>query len=156
VFPWNGLLATIFLYLKLKLSAMVKISDLKEGDIVHVLHEGEERLGTVVDVTREDNMACIDNGIQDFWYAPEDIVPIPLTETHLMQTLGFEREQTPDGIKYKKGPFRILVHDPGNYTNVDLWYREDRRHFNHPLYLHELQNHHLQMTKVPLERVTMH
>jgi hypothetical protein len=135
---------------------MVKITDLKEGDVVHVLDEGVERVGTVVEISRDENMACINNGVQDFWYGPEFVVPIPLTETHLINTLGFEREDAEDGVKYKKGPFRILVHDPGNYTNLDIWYREDRRHFNHPLYLHELQNHHLDMTKVHLERVPVH
>lgn len=145
-----------FLYLKLNHSAMVKITDLKEGDIVQVLFEGEERTGTVVEASREENMVCIDNGIQEFWYAPEEIVPVPLTEKQLINTLGFEKEETEEGIKYKKGPFRILVHDPGNYTNLEVWYREDRRHFNHPLYVHELQNHYLAMTKVPLEKATAH
>jgi hypothetical protein len=135
---------------------MVKISELKAGDVVHVLDDGVERVGTVVETSRENNLVCIDNGVQEFWYPPEEIVPIPLTENHLLQTLGFEREETSDGIKYKKGPFRVLVHDPGNYTNLDIWYREDQRHFNHPLYLHELQNHHLQMTKVPLTKVNSH
>jgi len=132
---------------------MVKISELKEGDIVKVLDSGEERIGSVVQSSREENMVCVNNGVQDFWYAPEDVVPIPLTEEQLINTLGFEREETADGIKYKKGAFRVVVHDPGNYTNLDVWYREDRRHFNHPLYVHELQNHHLDMTKVPLEAV---
>ncbi|MER3464541.1 MAG: hypothetical protein C4329_09185 [Chitinophagaceae bacterium] len=130
---------------------MVKISDLKEGDVVRVLEEGVEREGVVVSTSKEENMACINNGIQDFWYTPEQIVPIPLTEAQLLN-LGFEKETSDDGIKYKKGPFRVLVHDPGNYTNLEVWYREDRRHFGHPIYVHELQNHYLQMTKVPLEK----
>jgi hypothetical protein len=130
---------------------MVKISDLQEGDIVKILDAGLERIGTVVDITREDNMACVDNGVQEFWYPAEEIIPVPLTDEQLVHTLGFEKEQTSEGVKYKKGPFRVVVHDPGNYTNLDVWYREDRRHFNHPIYVHELQNHHLQMTKVPLE-----
>lgn len=130
---------------------MVKITELREGDIVQILDAGIERVGTVVDITREDKMACIDNGVQQFWYPAEEIVPVPLTEKQLVETLGFEKEQSADGTKYKKGPFRVLVHDPGNYTNLDVWYREDHRHFNHPIYVHELQNHHLDMTKVPLE-----
>lgn len=132
---------------------MVKLSEMKQGDIVQVLDNGTERTGTIVSTSRDNNMVCVDNGVQEFWYAPEDLVPIPLTEAQLVGTLGFEREETEDGVKYKKGPFRVVVHDPGNYTNLDIWYREDRRHFNHPLYVHELQNHHMQMTKVPLEGV---
>jgi hypothetical protein len=132
---------------------MVKISELKEGDIVHVIDQGVEKIGIVVETSWEDNMANIDNGVQEFWYPPEEIIPIPLTGDQLINTLGFEKEVTESGEKYKKGPFRVLVHDPGNYTNLEVWYREDHRVFKHPIYVHELQNHHLQMTKVPLEAV---
>ncbi|MCU7550043.1 hypothetical protein OCK74_13030 [Chitinophagaceae bacterium LB-8] len=130
---------------------MVKITDLKVGDVVRVIDEGIERDGIVEELSREDNMACVFNGVQEFWYTPEEIIPVPLTEKELLM-LGFERENTEDGVKYMRGPFRVLVHDPGNYTKLDVWYREDRRHFEHPLYVHELQNHYLQMTKVPLEK----
>ena len=135
---------------------MVKLTDLKPGAIVHILEDGIEREGVVTNVSRDENMACIDNGVQEFWYSPDQIVPVPMTEDRLIHTLGFEKEDTPEGAKFKKGPFRMLVRDPGNYTNLDIWYREDRRHFNHPLYLHELQNHHLDMTKVHLERAVAH
>ncbi len=135
---------------------MIKISDLQEGGVVKVIDEGVERDGIVNQISREENQACIDNGIQAFWYNPEEIAPVPMSEERLVHVLGFEKEDTQEGTKFKKGAFRLLVKDPGNYTNLDLWYREDHRHFNHPLYLHELQNLHLQMTKVPLERVTAH
>ena len=134
---------------------MVKVQELKQGDIVRIVQDTTEREGTVVEVSREENMVLIDNGIQEFWYTPEQIAAIPLTEKELFN-LGFERDDVPEGAKYKKGPFRVLVHDPGNYTNLDIWYREDRRHFNHPIYIHELQNLHLQMTKVPLEKPAVH
>ena len=135
---------------------MIKISDLKEGDVVRVLFDGEERDGVVTEVDRQENQANIDNGIQEFWYAPDQIVPLPMTEDRLINILGFEKEEIPEGVKFKKGAFRIVVKDPGNYTDLDLWYREDHRHFNHALYLHELQNHHLDMTKVQLERSGVH
>ena len=109
---------------------MIKIQELKEGDIVRVEENTLEREGTVVSISRDENMVCIDNGVQEFWYPMEQVAPIPLTEKELFK-LGFERTDTEEGVKYMKGPFRILVHDPGNYTNLDLWYREDRRHFNH-------------------------
>ena len=132
---------------------MIKISDLKAGDIVRVQYEGEEREGVVTDTNREDNLVCVDNGIQEFWYDPIDLDPLPLTEGRLINTLGFEKEVNSEGVKYKRGPFRVLVHDPGNYTDLEIWYREDHRRFKNPLYVHELQNHYLQMTKVPLEGV---
>lgn len=130
---------------------MVKITDLKPGDVVKVIDEGIERDGVVEEISREENMACVNNGVQEFWYTPEEIIPVPLTEKELFM-LGFERQDTDDGVKYLKGPFRVLIHDPGKYTNLEVWYREDRRHFDNPLYVHELQNHYLQMTKVPLEK----
>jgi hypothetical protein len=135
---------------------MIKLTDLKEGDIVKVLHDGVEREGVVQQIGRDDNKACINNGIQEFWYPIDQIIPVPLTEDRLINTLGFDKMETENGVKYMKGPFRILVHDPGNFTNLEIWYREDRRHFNHPLYVHELQNHHLNMTKVPLEKSITH
>ena len=134
---------------------MIKIQELKQGDIVRVEEGTMEREGTVIEVSRDENMVCVDNGIQEFWYNLDQIAPIPLTEKELFM-LGFERVDTPEGAKYMKGPFRVLVHDPGNYTNLDIWYREDRRHFNHPIYVHDLQNLHLQMTKVPLEKPVVH
>lgn len=135
---------------------MVKISELKEGDIVNLQEEGLEREGVVVKASRDENMALINNGIQEFWYGPEQISPVPLTEDRLINLLGFEKEETPEGVKYKKGAFRVLVKDPGNYTDLHVWYREDHRQFHNPIYLHELQNHHLEMTKVHLERVPAH
>ncbi len=134
---------------------MIKIQDLKEGDLVRIVDQGIQKDGTVVAITRNENLVCVNNGIQDFWYPLDQIVPIPLTENELL-LLGFEKVATETGAKYGKGPFRIVVNDPGNYTNLEIWYREDRRHFNHPIYVHELQNLHLDMTKVQLEKPGVH
>ncbi|HYO21754.1 MAG TPA: hypothetical protein VER36_05075 [Flavisolibacter sp.] len=70
--------------------------------------------------------------------------------------LGFEKQEADNGVKYLKGPFRIFAPQNGNFSNLEVWYREDRRHFHKPLYVHELQNHHLDMTKVPLEKPLAH
>jgi hypothetical protein len=130
---------------------MIKLSDLKPGDMVNVRFEDTEREGIVVNTNREDNLVCVDNGVQEFWYDPADLTPLPLNEDRLIHSLGFEREETPEGVKYKRGPFRVLVYDPGSFSDLEVWYREDHRRFHKPLYVHELQNHYLQMTKVPLE-----
>ncbi len=134
---------------------MLKIQELKPGDVVRIVDQGTEIEGIVTDVSRDEGMANVDNGVQEFWYNVDQLAPIPLTEKELIK-LGFEKVETEEGEKYMKGPFRVLVHDPGNYTNLEVWYREDRRHFSHPIYVHELQNHYLQMTKVPLERPAVH
>lgn len=130
---------------------MVKISDLKAGDIVMVMQDGAEREGVVTEVQRDQNLACVDNGVQDFWYGPGDILSIPLNEAQL-QKLGFQRQDTENGVKYGRGPFRILLQEAGDFSNFEIWYREDHRRFQTPLTVHELQNHYLDMTKVQLER----
>jgi hypothetical protein len=130
---------------------MIKLGELKSGDIVHVNDEGVEREGVVVDVSHEDHKVQVDNGIQEFWYDPEQLSPIPLDENYLLK-LGFEKEEVEGGgVKYKKGAFRLFIPVKGDFSHVEMWYREDRRHFNTPISVHQLQNLHHQMTKVPLE-----
>ena len=130
---------------------MLKLGDLKPGDIVLLNDEGLEREGTVVRVSHENRQALVDNGVQEFWYDLADIRPIPLDENQLMK-LGFEKEIVNGEVKYKKGSFRLLAHKPGDFSTLEMWWREDRRHFDFPLSVHDLQNLHLDMTKVPLER----
>ena len=130
---------------------MVKLGHLQSGDIVMVNDEGLLREGNVVQTNREENMALVDNGIQEFWYSPQDIFPIALDESQLMK-FGFEKENLEKGVKYKKGVFRLVIPESGNFSNLEMWYREDRRHFNVPVAVHELQNLHADMSKIPLER----
>jgi hypothetical protein len=130
---------------------MVKLGQLQRGDIVMVNDEGLMREGTVVQTNGEEHMALIDNGIQEFWYAPQDMYPIALDEEQLKK-FGFEKENLDGATKYKKGVFRLVTPEPGNFSNLEMWYREDRRHFSVPIAVHELQNLHSDMTKVPLER----
>lgn len=134
----------------LKRLAMLKIGELKPGDIVRVNDEGIEREGTVVRVSHEEHQALVDNGIQEFWYSQDEMQPVPLDENHLLK-LGFQRLELDGAIKYMKGPFRLVIPQKGDFSNIEMWYREDRRHFGFPLHVHELQNLHLSMTKVPLE-----
>ena len=130
---------------------MLKLGDLKQGDIVAVNDEGIEREGTVVRISHEDHKALVDNGVQEFWYGLDEMKPIPLDEIQLTR-LGFTREELDGGVKYKKDSFRLVTPKKGDFSNVEMWWREDRRHFNIPLQVHQLQNLHLDMTKVPLEK----
>jgi len=41
---------------------------------------------------------------------------------------------------------------PTDFSKIEMWWREDRRHFSFPLGVHELQNLYLDMTKVHLEK----
>ena len=40
----------------------------------------------------------------------------------------------------------------GDFSDIEMWWREDRRHFPFALGVHELQNLHLDMTKIPLDK----
>lgn len=130
---------------------MLKIGELKPGDIIAVNDEGIEREGTVVRVSHEEHQALVDNGVQEFWYSQEDMRAIPLDE-NMLSKLGFLREELNGGVKYKKDSFRLVTPRKGDFSNIEMWWREDRRHFNVPLGVHQLQNLHLSMTKVPLEK----
>jgi hypothetical protein len=130
---------------------MLKIGNLKEGDIIIVDDEGIRREGTVVRVSQEENQALVNNGVQEFWYKPEDMEAIPLDENQLIN-LGFTRETADGGIKYKKDSFRLVTPREGDFSHIEMWWREDRRHFNVPLGVHELQNLHYSMTKTHLEK----
>lgn len=130
---------------------MLKINDLKSGDIIVVDDEGVKREGTVVSISHEENQALVDNGIQEFWYSPEDMFAVPLDENQLVK-LGFTKDDENGGVKYKKDSFRLITPKKGDFSNIEMWWREDRRHFSFPLGVHELQNLYLSMTKVHLEK----
>ena len=129
---------------------MLKIGDLKSGDIIVVNDEGVQREGTVVSVSHEENQALVNNGVQEFWYSPEEMFAVPLDDHQLLR-LGFTREESDGLVKYKKDSFRLVTPRKDDFTNVEMWWREDRRHFSFPLGVHELQNLHLDMTKVHLD-----
>jgi hypothetical protein len=131
---------------------MLKLGELKAGDIIKVNDDGLEREGVVVGISHEEHQALVDNGVQEFWYSPEDMEAIPVDEQQLLN-LGFEKQNlNGEGVKYLKGAFRIVTPKEGDFSNIEMWYREDRRHFGHSIGVHHLQNLHLQMTKVPLEK----
>ena len=130
---------------------MLKINNLKEGDIITVDDEGLMREGTVVKVSREEHQALVDNGVQEFWYDQGDMHGVPLDESQLTR-LGFTGEDLDAGVKYKKDSFRVFVPKKGDFSHIEMWWREDRRHFDFPLSVHEFQNLYLDMTKVHLEK----
>ena len=130
---------------------MLKIGHLKEGAIITVVDEGMVRDGVVVKVSQEENQALVNNGVQEFWYTPEEMNSVPLDEEQLMK-LGFAREEAEGSVKYKKDSFRLVTPQKGDFSNIEMWWREDRRHFSFPLGVHELQNLHYDMTKVHLDK----
>ena len=131
---------------------MLKLGELKQGDIVSLSDEGVQREGTVVKISHEERQALINNGVQEFWYDLDQIQPIPLDEGQLFR-LGFTKEEMngSPAVKYKKDSFRLVLPRDGDFSNIEMWWREDRRHFDYPLDVHELQNLYHDMTKVHLE-----
>lgn len=130
---------------------MLKIGELKQGDIIQVNDDGVMREGTVVSVSHEENQALVDNGVQEFWYSPEEMKPMPVDENQL-NMLGFIKESVNGVVKYKKDSFRLVTPREGDFGHIEMWWREDRRHFNFPIGVHQLQNLYHDMTKVHLDR----
>jgi hypothetical protein len=130
---------------------MLKIGDLKQGDIIVVEDEGVKREGIVVSVSHEENQALVNNGVQEFWYSPQEMEAVPLDEKQLL-SLGFTKEEQEGSVKYKKDSFRLVTPRKDDFSHIEMWWREDKRHFHTPIGVHQLQNLHLDMTKVHLEK----
>ncbi len=131
---------------------MIKFNDIKTGDYVKGEFEGKMWEGEVVRLNGEDKQVCVQTDVQEFWFDQEHLHPIPLSDEAL-RNLSFTREDMEDGsVKYKKGSFRLVVPSKDDFSHIDMWYREDRRHNPDVHYVHQLQNAYLQMTKVHLTR----
>ena len=130
---------------------MIKFNEVKIGDLVQVDYKGKTWEGEVSGLNGDEKQICVTTEVQDFWYDLEDVYPLPLNDERLLN-LNFhkqENEQTGE-IKYSKDAFRLVIPAESDFTNIEMWYREDRRYHPDVHYIHQLQNHYLQMTKVPL------
>ena len=135
---------------------MIKISELKFGDVVMAEFEGQQREGMVTDVDRPEGKACVDDNVQEFWYGPDELFPINLDDEQ-MRKLGFTSTENGNGsMKYMKDSFRVQLAKKGDFSQMEIWWREDHRFLNKPLHVHELQNHYYQMTKVELLPARVH
>ncbi len=135
---------------------MIKFSDIKIGDYVRAEFEGKTWNGEVVELNGDEKQICVQTDVQDFWFEQDQLHPIPLDEAELTR-LHFEKQANGEGsVKYLKGPFRIVTPVAGDFSQMEIWYREDRRHNPDIQYVHQLQNHYLQMTKVHLTKDPVH
>ncbi len=129
---------------------MIPFNDLKIGDYVLAKSNGQAWQGEVTGFNHDEKEINIYNGVQEFWFKPEDLFALTLDEDHLMR-LKFQKHVNDDGsVKYMKGAFRILTHSQGDFSRFEIWYRDEKRTMLHPITVHQLQNHHLEMTKVHL------
>ncbi len=131
---------------------MINLNNLKVGDYVVAEYNSTLREGEVTNIDTDEKKVCVATDIQEFWYSAEHLQPIPLNEEQLFK-LNFEKEVLESGyVKYKKGAFRLMTKTPKDFTNIEIWYREDRRQNPDVHSIHQLQNQYLDMTKVHLTR----
>ena len=130
---------------------MIKFSNVKVGDYVLVNNEGDVRRGQVKKLKHGENQVCVDNGVQEFWYETNQLEPLPISDAELKH-LKFSSEEIDAGkIKYSKGAFRMVAPSANDFSSLELWYRDEKRHITTPITLNELQNHFYALTKVHLD-----
>ncbi len=129
---------------------MIKFHEIKVGDYLIADNDGDKRMGEVTDLNGDEKQVCVDTGDQEFWYETNQLTPIPIDDEQLT-ILKFNKEEHEDGtVKYLKGAFRISLPFKGDFSTMEIWYRDERRHIMHPISVHQLQNHFHEMTKVLL------
>ncbi len=129
---------------------MIKFNEIKVGDYLIADNDGDKLPGEVTNLNGNEKQVCVDTGAQEFWYEMEQLSPILLDEAQLLR-LKFHKQNNDDGtVKYMKGAFRIMLSGEGNFSRFEIWYRDEHRHIMQPIFLHQLQNHFYEMTKVHL------
>jgi hypothetical protein len=128
---------------------MLKFSEIKIGDYLIADNDGDKKQGEVTNLNGDEKQVCVDTG-QEFWYETNQLSGIPLSE-EILQKFKFHSELMENGnVKYSKGAFRMLVPKAGDFSKLELWYRDEHRHIYNPIDVHILQNHFYEMTKVHL------
>jgi hypothetical protein len=129
---------------------MIKFHEIKVGDFLLADNDGDILQGEVTNLNGDEKQVCVDTGTQEFWFETSQLSAIPLNEEQLLN-FKFRKEENPDGtVKYLKGAFRILIASKDDFSKMELWYRDERRHIMQPISVHQLQNHFHDMTKVLL------
>ena len=123
---------------------------MQKGDYVLAESDGQAFQGEVTNFNHDEKEISVYNGIQEFYFAAEDLYPIPLDEEQLLK-LKFTKQVNEDGtVKYSKGAFRIQTPKQDAFSEFVLWYRDEKRFMQQHLAVHELQHHYTDMTKVHL------
>lgn len=129
---------------------MIKFNEIKVGDYLMADNDGDTLQGEVTNLNSDEKQVCVDTGTQEFWFETEQLSAIPVDEEQLLK-LKFSKQENEDGtVKYLKGAFRILLPARGDFSTMEIWYRDERRHIMQPISVHQLQNHFYEMTKVHL------
>ncbi len=129
---------------------MIKFHEIKVGDYLIAENEGDKRQGEVTNLNHNEKQVCVDTGVQEFWFEVDQLSALTLDEAQLLN-FKFHRHDNEDGtVKYSKGAFRIQLTGKDNFSAFEIWYRDEHRHILHPIFVHNLQNHFYEMTKVHL------
>ena len=129
---------------------MIKFNDIKIGDYLLAEYEGKMWEGEVVNLNGDEKQVCVATEVQEFWFETDHLFPIELSEDALLK-LNFKKHANDDGsIKYMKGSFRIVTPVAGDFSHMEMWYREDKRHNPDVHFIHQLQNQYMDMTKIHL------
>ncbi|MCU0388753.1 MAG: hypothetical protein MUE71_09115 [Chitinophagaceae bacterium] len=130
---------------------MINFDQLRQGNRVMVENEGVWMPGVVTRINADDGGQIeVETGVQKQWYEIEEVESIPLSEEQLLD-MGFEKEVMESGnIKFKHGPFRVLISPKAQFTDFLMWYREEKCHITYPMTVHQFQNRYEEMVKVPV------
>lgn len=134
---------------------MIKFSEVQVGDFMMGEFEGKMWEGEVTRLNGDEKQVCLKTSVQEFWFSTDHLHPIPLNEKALLN-LSFTKQQNVDGtVKYLKGSFRIVTPKQDDFSSIEMWYREDKRHHPNVHFVHQLQNQYHDMTKIFLTKDPM-
>src|SRR6478672_10173980 len=103
---------------------MIKFHEIKVGDYLYADNDGDSRRGEVTNLNGDEKQVCVDNGVQEFWYETDQLSSIPVSDTEL-ENLRFHKQVQEDGtVKYSKGAFRMVTPSAGNFSTMEIWYRD--------------------------------
>ncbi|MBS1744103.1 MAG: hypothetical protein JST81_13810 [Bacteroidetes bacterium] len=129
---------------------MLKFQEIKTGDYVFADNDGDKKRGEVTNLNNDEKQVCVDTGAQEFWYEMDQLSALPITDEELTN-LKFHKQVNEDGtVKYSKGAFRMLIPSQNDFSKMEIWYRDEKRHITNAISVHNLQNHFYEMTKVHL------
>ena len=128
---------------------MIKLSEVKTGDIVNARFEDVVNTGEVLQVDREEKKVLVAHGDQEFWYDIGDLSAVPFTMDSLSM-MGFLKTDDSaikgSGIAFVKGPFIARFPDISDPKHMILTYRDEHRDLHGDLFVHQFQNHYHSMT----------
>jgi hypothetical protein len=132
---------------------MIKLHELKEGDIIEVDFEGQRTVGDITDISTGDKKVKVAHGETEFWYDFHDCYAVALSDDQLTE-LGFSPTAAPDGrgSAWERGPFTVQFVPDAADAHALLHYRDETRHVHAPdiRFVHQLQNHYKGMTNFEL------